>query len=246
MRVTTLIAAAAAVLSLGASAQAANLVTNGSFEQDSLGTSHEFGASIFYGQTVTGWTSAASNAFNLYMLPSQATGPTDIPTRFGEHGQFLWQLPAGDPDGGNFVALDGDTQYNGALTQTIGGLVVGQTYDLTFDWATAQYADRQGVTTEKLVVDFGGQEVVTDTVVNPSEGSTPWRIEHFKFTATSVSQVLSFLSIGTPNGQPPVALLDGVSLTQAVPEPATWAMMIAGFGLVGGLARRRRAAVLAA
>jgi hypothetical protein len=28
----------------------------------------------------------------------------------------------------------------------------------------------------------------------------------------------------------------------AVPEPATWAMMIAGFGLVGGLARRRSAA----
>jgi len=28
----------------------------------------------------------------------------------------------------------------------------------------------------------------------------------------------------------------------AVPEPATWAMMLAGFGLVGGLARRRGAA----
>lgn len=27
--------------------------------------------------------------------------------------------------------------------------------------------------------------------------------------------------------------------TGAVPEPATWAMMIAGFGLVGGIARRR-------
>ncbi|WP_418895818.1 PEPxxWA-CTERM sorting domain-containing protein [Sandaracinobacteroides sayramensis] len=26
----------------------------------------------------------------------------------------------------------------------------------------------------------------------------------------------------------------------AVPEPATWAMMIAGFGLVGSVARRRR------
>jgi hypothetical protein len=27
-----------------------------------------------------------------------------------------------------------------------------------------------------------------------------------------------------------------------VPEPATWAMMIAGFGLVGGAMRRRPAA----
>jgi hypothetical protein len=31
--------------------------------------------------------------------------------------------------------------------------------------------------------------------------------------------------------------------TAAVPEPATWAMLIAGFGLVGGAARRRRARV---
>ena len=34
--------------------------------------------------------------------------------------------------------------------------------------------------------------------------------------------------------------------TSAVPEPATWAMMIAGFGVVGVAVRRRRAAALAA
>ena len=43
----------------------------------------------------------------------------------------------------------------------------------------------------------------------------------------------------------------GVSLaidqvTSAVPEPATWAMMILGFGLVGGALRRRRSTALAA
>jgi hypothetical protein len=32
----------------------------------------------------------------------------------------------------------------------------------------------------------------------------------------------------------------GLSTVPAVPEPATWAMMIAGFGLVGGAMRRRR------
>jgi hypothetical protein len=30
-----------------------------------------------------------------------------------------------------------------------------------------------------------------------------------------------------------------------IPEPATWAMLIAGFGLVGAAARRRRAALAA-
>lgn len=34
--------------------------------------------------------------------------------------------------------------------------------------------------------------------------------------------------------------LTGVLNLPAVPEPATWAMMIGGFGLVGGMARRRR------
>jgi choice-of-anchor A domain-containing protein len=38
----------------------------------------------------------------------------------------------------------------------------------------------------------------------------------------------------------------GLSLTSAVPEPATWAMMIMGFGLVGSMVRRRKAFSLSA
>lgn len=34
-----------------------------------------------------------------------------------------------------------------------------------------------------------------------------------------------------------------IPVTSAVPEPASWLMMIGGFGLVGGLARRRRGAM---
>jgi hypothetical protein len=37
----------------------------------------------------------------------------------------------------------------------------------------------------------------------------------------------------------------GDNFTFAVPEPANWAMLIAGFGLVGVVARRRRIAVAA-
>ncbi|MGH6911978.1 MAG: PEPxxWA-CTERM sorting domain-containing protein, partial [Phenylobacterium sp.] len=61
----------------------------------------------------------------------------------------------------------------------------------------------------------------------------------FNFTATSNSQLLTFLSVGTPSGLPPIALLDGVSLTM-VPEPSTWAMMLLGFGGIGAMIRRRR------
>jgi len=42
------------------------------------------------------------------------------------------------------------------------------------------------------------------------------------------------------------ALLDRGTLPPGIPEPATWGMMIAGFGLVGFAARRRRFALKAA
>jgi hypothetical protein len=32
--------------------------------------------------------------------------------------------------------------------------------------------------------------------------------------------------------------LQGITFAPTVPEPATWAMMLAGFGLIGGVARR--------
>ena len=54
---------------------------------------------------------------------------------------------------------------------------------------------------------------------------------------------------GVPNGFPwsdEGYTLATFSPTSAVPEPATWAMMIAGFGIVGSAVRRRRPTVLAA
>jgi hypothetical protein len=65
------------------------------------------------------------------------------------------------------------------------------------------------------------------------------------FTADAVTETLNFLSIGTPTGLPPMALLDGVSVT-AVPEPAAWAMMLLGFGGIGAAVRYRRRPLIAA
>ena len=42
------------------------------------------------------------------------------------------------------------------------------------------------------------------------------------------------------NADLPAFEVDNVSFSNAVPEPASWAMMIAGFGLIGAAARSRR------
>jgi hypothetical protein len=157
------------------------------------------------------------------------------------------------PDGGNFVGLDGDQgdvatgvpNVQGGISQTINGLAIGEHYILTFNWAATQIANRKGDTTDQLHITFGDESV--DTAIVPvAEGEFEgWYTGQYQFTATSNSQVLSFLSVGTPSGLPPIALLDGVSLT-AVPEPATWAMMLLGFGGIGAMIRRRRQTLVTA
>jgi hypothetical protein len=57
------------------------------------------------------------------------------------------------------------------------------------------------------------------------------------FQATSASEVLIFLANGTPGGEPPVAVPDGVPLT-ASPEPGYYALMLVGIGILVFAARR--------
>ena len=154
------------------------------------------------------------------------------------------------PNGGNFMGLDGDPAANGPLDQTIGGLTMGQTYELSFYWAGGELSNRTGYTSIQLTGSLGGDPFATTPYLNTATGANPgsfsgWMLENFTFTANASSELLSFLAVGTPAANlPPFALLDGVSLT-AVPEPSTWAMMLVGFGGLGYAAYRRRRTVLA-
>ncbi len=228
---------------------AMNLVNNGGFEIVAPGSpvqGFELGPNWNFNTNLTGWTSAAGSSTNangaFNILYNSATATTVSPdTRFtaGEL-QTLSSANYGgaSPDGGNFVALDGDIFANGALSQLINGLEVGKDYALSFYWATTQLQNRVGATTERLDISFGSDSFSTPTIGIPTHGFSGWTQVTERFTATNSSQLLSFLSVGTPDGLPPVALLDGVSV-EAVPEPASWAMLVIGFGLVGAAARRR-------
>jgi hypothetical protein len=230
-----------AVLGAATAAQAGpNLVVNGGFEQLTAGSpvSFEFGDSFNYKTNVIGWASPSTTAYNLLFN----AGNTDARnfTRYPGEAQKIGAGYTGpSPNGGNFMAIDGDSNVRGPLQQLISGLTPGAQYELSFYWAATQLSNRTGPTTERFDVTFGSDTFSTATLSIPTQGFDGWHKVTHNFTASSASQLLSFLSIGTPNGLPPVALLDGVSLT-AVPEPMTWAMMLAGFGAIGLAARRRQ------
>jgi hypothetical protein len=76
----------------------------------------------------------------------------------------------------------------------------------------------------------------------PIPRTDPWRTHTISFTATDAGSVQIDLRSYSVDGIGP--LLDNVSLDVTgggVPEPASWALMIAGFGLAGAGLRRRPA-----
>ena len=236
------VALIAAVSAISAHASV-NLVANGGFESSTYTVNHQFGAA-FGGQGVTSWTGDGGTALQFYFFGGTQTTVSAINKFHDPKTYFYPSFSTLSPNGGNFVALDGDVNARGRITQTISGLTIGKEYAVSFDWAATQLANRKGATTEQILVGFGSQSAFTSVVPNPSMGFTGWFTEKFIFHATSTSQVLSFLSIGTPKGLPPIAALDGVSVT-AVPEPAVWLFLVAGFGLVGVASRRRTVTVAA-
>jgi hypothetical protein len=219
-----------------------NLVTNGNFDQSSYTTNNQFGTG-FGGQGVTGWT--GGNGYQLYFFNGTASvnsANSQYDNGYNTGAEKFYTMPNSPTGGtGNFVALDGDQTngIEGSISQSISGLTIGQTYSLSFDWATGQLQSRTGATTNSIQVTFGNQTFTTPVISTPSQGSTAWLQQTVLFTATSTSQVLSFLSMGTPTGLPPMVALDGVSLV-AAPEPASLAVMGSGLALLAYFQRRRQ------
>lgn len=226
---TLMIALAAGAVAPEASA--ANLVTNGNF---SNATSFNGTKENLDTAGLSNWTIGTPNRLGFLVAPGQAHSNDYLSVYPG--------FPTNSPDGGNFVMIDGDPSYSTSISQTITGLVVGQQYLLTFYQAAGQQDTFKGPTTEWWQVTFGSQVQTSDVFSLPQGGTGPWQAQSMTFTASSTSQLLSFLAKGTPNGAPPIAFLDGVSM-QAVPEPSSIALAALGLvGVIGGQLRRSRRA----
>jgi hypothetical protein len=85
------------------------------------------------------------------------------------------------------------------------------------------------------ISDFGSFSALPAVV-----GTLPWATYFFEFQPLAAGSFQLYFGTWSSDNIGP--LLDNVLVTQttaAIPEPATWAMLIAGFGLVGAAARRR-------
>lgn len=215
--------ASCAILLLSSPSNAQNFIKNGSFEKAQIS-----GKELFRSQ-VEIWVSG--NGLTFIAPP----GSGDDGNWISLYGPFART----SPDGGNFVIADGDPAYATPIQQTVTGLTIGGLYELNFFQAAGQQSGFRGDTTSRWRVSFGDDLAYSNMISLPVGGHSGWQQQTMRFKASAISQILSFLAIGTPAGGPPMALLDGVSLS-AVPEPSSWAMMISGLAVVGGALRARR------
>jgi hypothetical protein len=246
MSVKPLILSLLTLAALSTNVANANLITNGGFEAVTNGTNKQLTSgkttTLTNRTTLTGWNSAPSNTgdggYNFVLSNASAGTSTSI--------KQLKNYTA-SANGGNVFASD--AQYGpGLLSQTINDLSVGASYLLTFDSAVGQQAGFSGANLNNFwQVSFGDTTLNTAALTIADGEFSGWKTASMAFTATSASQMLSFLAKGGSAGAPPFLLLDGVSMnanananTSAVPEPSTISLLLGGIGLAGFLARRRR------
>ena len=137
---------------------------------------------------------------------------------------------AGDPFSGlNLAELD--TFGNSTMSQS---LAAGH---YTVDWYYSP-RPRVGASTNGITLSIGS--TLLDSITGPGTANTVWGARHVDFTTTGGA--LTFAAIGVSDSYG--GYLDDITISSvaSVPEPASWALMIGGFGLTGAALRRRRAA----
>ena len=130
------------------------------------------------------------------------------------------------PGNGGYVDLNGSNNTAGTL-QTLQSFAAGS-YTLTFDLG----GNARGDGAKTTVITLGN---FTQSITLAS--SDPYQLRSYTFTTTGGALVFSDLAGGDGNiGN----VLDNVTLTSAVPEPSTWAMMLLGFAGLGFAFRQSR------
>ncbi len=209
----------------------ANLLTNGSFDAGTF-TGGSFGfplaQQLFPGSTtMPGWTVVGAE------IAWFQSGQAGIPSQNGSYALDL----TGFCDLG--LACGAQNVF-GAVTQTL-PTVAGATYRLNFYAGTYAF----NASTPSIVATAGStsQSWALPGAGAPTSGS--WQLLGLDFVATGAATAITFGGSGNRNnGALPYLGLDNVSVTLVslpIPEPGTWALMLAGLAATAAVARRRSA-----
>lgn len=219
-----------AALLAAAGAAHANLLVNGSFEdgvfvnQGNQTMSLAPGSSVIAGWTVVTDSTAWINAGN----------PFGLAASDGSRFLDLTNYSAGAPFAG--------------LSQSF-ATTAGATYTLSFDLGGSNAWGRP----DALIASAAGTSASFTT--GPASATTPnndWYHESMTFTATGTTTTLTLQGsaggnyIGLDNVVVDLLSEAGPGPTPdpvpAIPEPSTWALMLAGLAVIGGATRRRATA----
>jgi hypothetical protein len=209
-------AAGSAIVAAATSAHAATVLTQ-SFETPSLGTGS---GAYAYGSQPFGGSPTVPSA-DLSGSGAQFLGASGI----AADGSAFGFSKA--PDGKQVAFIQSYNGTGGTIAQFF-DTVVGQAYHVTFDAAVRPFSTG----TNPIIVSSFEKDSTPLTVT-----STAWTQYTFDFVSTQVANGIGFYGSALP-GDSTVGI-DAVTVT-TVPEPASWAMMLAGFGLVGFAMRRRQ------
>lgn len=141
--------------------------------------------------------------------------------------------------GANRLAGQGELVLNGGTLQLIDGGAAGQTF------ASLALLDNSSVLLGGSSLTFNGLGAIvagkTLSFTEAASGAYAFRLLGDYSTDAGFLALLGGLTI---NGQHAIFSVDGgyTGVAAAVPEPATYAMLLAGLGLVGAIARRRKQA----
>ncbi len=141
------------------------------------------------------------------------------------------------PGSGRYIDLDGSTGSAGVLS-TILTLESGTQYTASFQLAGNHRDGSPETVTSILGVGIGN---VSNTFSLAQDAG--WTDYSMVFTPSVTGNYI--LSFGNSGGDNIGMLLDNVSvdggaITSPIPEPGTYAMLLAGLGLLGFAARRRK------
>lgn len=150
--------------------------------------------------------------------------------------------------GSHFAVFNaGNSSPNGILLQAI-TTDIGFEYILNFNYGVNYYDAGRGSLGQSIaasVVDTTTHNILASMTV--FDNNTALVTSTLRFIAASGSSIVKFTDVGTNDSYNVDGGIDHVSVTAAVPEPASWALVLVGFGSLGGALRfrRRSAAVLA-